>query len=188
MPRTSISCLKWSFFSCISSRVFSLMKVLLGISFLIWLLLTFSSWSSLRVLLIMPKATTACLPSMDRTLPAEVCPLSRTRSPSRIVSLSNPFGFSSFARLFLRSLRALILAISRASFSFSSWVAEIPVLNSWSDCRASLVCSLSACASRISRIVFSILALLSVKRRSASFLASWIISFRCWLIAASSFS
>ena len=163
--------------------------------------LGFSACSSLsaRILVRMsPKMTVAILPSTASTRPTEVSPFILTVSPGATAALASPAlrcasraasacssrccspAALSRLRFSRRSLRSCIWRIFLA-ISSSLSLASMPAtscLKAFSSSRMRLVSSRSAWLSRISRMVFSILRLLSRSSSSACSLARRRMSLR----------
>ncbi len=153
-----------------------------------------SSRSSATVVKIWPKATVAFLPLISVTSPAPSCPLMRTLPPTFTSSVSaaaaGPSTTSPWRALrsrrccwrrstfsISRSIRACCWGVSvRPSTSFSR--------NSSSSRRAKRVISFSACASLITRMVFSICLLASATSARASSRASCRMRLRSCLMSA----
>ena len=149
-----------------------------------------------------PNITVASFPLIASTVPTVVSPRIRTLSPTQKVCCSAnadgvgslvpivvglpAFSFFSFFRFSRRSLRSIIC---RIFFSIRSSADLVSIsltssLNAFSSSRSRFVSSFSAWHSRISRIVFSILRLLSFSSSCACSLACRNISLR---FCASSF-
>ena len=151
IPRRSISGLKCNFFS---DRVSALLASSIcgrEVSLFNWLLLTFSSCSSLVEVFRAPKATITFFPLISSTSPGICCPFMRTVSPT-------PIGRSIAGRTIL-GVRCFLLFAFRAPCAVcpAPFSSGCKVCLKWSNVlRTSFVFSFSACASLISRMVRSI--------------------------------
>ena len=146
MPRTSISCLKFSFFSYMLSCVCLLTKVAA------WFraggsgAAARSNRSGFTLVRIMPKVTMAFFPSISSIVPTVVCPLMRTVSPGCRGRLRSS---ASRAACSKASGCAFRMAASDAFFSFRS---ACLFFRSCSCCILRAILSASCCFSMSSKV------------------------------------
>ena len=195
MPRTSICWLKCTRRSAVSYEADdAVVGRRLRVTFLYSEFEMASSRFRSIVVRIWPKPTIAFLPVSSSTSPTASCPWIRTFTPgSMVLGLTRSAfcsGASCVAALALRSARrcsrARSCSILRSMAPSSAGACSSESLYCSILRRTSRVCSLSACDSRITRIVFSIWRLASAVICWACAFASLSRRFRSALIVSSS--